>query len=99
MVRKRKSRWGGLIGFIILLGAVGFFGGVCFAVLRTLTSLSVWVELPISLLAGVLGLAGMIFMPSLFGDEAASLQWSSPVLGGSSQKKALEKPHDKETSS
>ena len=99
MARKRKTRWEGLIGLVILSGAIGFFGGVCFAVLRTLTSLSVWVELAISLLVGVLGLAGMIFMPSLFGDEAASLQWSSPVLGGSGQKRAAEKPHDKETSS
>jgi hypothetical protein len=82
---------------MILLGAVGFFGGVCFAVLRTLTSLSVLVELPISLLVGVLGLVGMFFLPSLFGDEAASLQWSSPVLGGSRQKKAAEESHDKET--
>ncbi len=78
--------------------AIGFFGGVCFALLRTLTSLSVWVELPISLLVGVLGLVGMFFMPSLFGDEAASLQWSSPVMGGSRQK-AGEESHDKETNS
>src|SRR5512135_3357740 len=98
MARKHKSRWEGLIGLIILLGAIGFFGGVCLAVLRTLTSLSVWVELPISLLVGVLGLVGMFFMPSLFGDEAASLQWSRRVLGGSGQKEAAEKPHDKETS-
>jgi hypothetical protein len=86
MARKRKSRWEGTIWLIILLGAIGFFGGVCFAVLRPLTSLSVWVELPISLLVGVLGLLGVFFMLSLFGDEAASLEWRSPVLGDSPRK-------------
>jgi hypothetical protein len=99
MARKRKSRWEGLIGLTILLGATGLFGGVCFAVLRTLTSLSLWVEIPISLLVGVLGLVAIFFMPSLFGDEAASLQWSSPVLGGSRQKKVPEKSPDEQTRS
>ena len=84
---------------MIVLGAIGFFGAACFAVLRTVSSLSFWVELPISLLVGVLGLVGMSFVPSLFGDEAASLQWSRPVRCDSAQKKAAEEPHDKETSS
>jgi hypothetical protein len=70
MRKNRKSRWEGLIGWGILLLAIGFFGGVCFVVLRTFTRLPTWSEILLSVVVGVLGLVGMFFLPSLFGDEA-----------------------------
>ncbi len=79
---------------LLLLGAVAFFGAVCFVALRSLTLWPLWLELSVSALAGVFGLLGMFFMPSLFGDEATSLEWSSPVLGGSRRKKPQQEAHD-----
>ncbi len=73
------------MGSVVLLFATGFFGAICFLLLRVLTSWPTWLEIVLSAVAGVLGLLGVFLVPPLFGDEALMFE-SRPLLGAGARR-------------